>query len=323
MKTLDKSYDALFDSAQKIHFIGIGGSGMCPLAEILLSEGKTISGSDVDDLSDTVNRIRGLGVRVDVPQSADNIRDAELVVYTAAIQKDNPELVEARNRGIPTVERSIALGAICRRYDRTIAVSGTHGKTTTTSMISQILLDAKIDPSVIIGGKLPLIGSNGLAGRSDFMVCEACEFVDTFLQITPACCVILNIDADHLEYFGTVENTEKSFHQFCLQTRDMVIVNGDDENSMKAVAGVEGKPIVTFGLAEGRDFRAVNINTDNSSHWSFDIIKRGEKLCGAKLRIPGRHNVLNALAAAAAADYAGATGEPTTTPTTPPSSRPY
>ena len=309
MKKLDTSYDKLLDKAQRIHFIGIGGSGMCPLAEILLSEGKTITGSDVDNESDTVNRIRGLGVHVDIGQRAENIGDAELVVYTAAIQKDNPELLGAQERGIPTIERSILLGALCRRYNNTIAVSGTHGKTTTTSMISQILIDAQISPSVIIGGKLPLIGSNGQAGKSEYMVCEACEFVDTFLQITPACAVILNIDADHLEYFGTVENTARSFHQFCEQTRDMIIVNGEDKFSMVAVEGIEGKQIVTFGLSEGCDYRAVNINADNSSHWEFDIMKHGELLCHAKLRVPGRHNVLNSLAAAAAAEYAGATPE--------------
>ncbi|MBP3415071.1 MAG: UDP-N-acetylmuramate--L-alanine ligase, partial [Clostridia bacterium] len=176
---MDTSFDKVLEQAEKIHFIGIGGSGMCPLAEILLSENKKIHGSDVDNESDTVNRIRSLGVEVLIGHRPENIGDADLVVYTAAIQKDNPELLAAIERGIPTVERSILLGAVCRRYPRTIAVSGTHGKTTTTSMITTILVNAKLDPSIIIGGKLPLIGGNGRAGKSDLMVCEACEFVDT------------------------------------------------------------------------------------------------------------------------------------------------
>ena len=305
---LNTEFDHLLDKAQKLHFMGIGGSGMCPLAEILLAEGKTITGSDVDAESDTVKRMINLGAQVVIGQKAGNAGDADLVVYSAAIQKDNPELVDAIQRGIPTVERSILLGALCRRYDRTIAVCGTHGKTTTTSMITQILVEAELDPNIIIGGKLPLIDGNGRAGKSDLMVCEACEYVDTFLQITPAVAVILNIDADHLEYFGSVDGIVKSFRRFVAQTSQLVIVNGDDPNSMRAVEGTD-KPVVTYGLNEGNKFTAVNIDTDSASHWAFDILKDGQFYCHTRLRVPGHHNVLNALAAAAAADYAGASPE--------------
>lgn len=304
---MNSEFDSILAKSKKLHFIGAGGSGMCPLIEILLAKGKVITGSDVDDRSDTVNRLRGLGVEIAIGQRAENIpADTDIVVYTAAIAKDNPELVGAREKGFVTVERSIMLGAICRLYDRTIGVCGTHGKTTTTSMITQILYDADLDPSVIIGGKLPLIGGNGRAGQSDLMVCESCEFVDTFLQITPAAAVILNIDADHLEYFGTVENIIKSFRKFVAQTSQQVIVCGDDANSMQAV-GETKLPVVTFGFGEGMNFRAVNVEADCDSHWAFDILKNGEPFCSVTLRVPGRHNVLNALAAAAAADYAGAT----------------
>jgi len=305
---LNTEFDHLLDSAKKLHFMGIGGSGMCPLAEILLAEGKIITGSDVDAESDTVKRMMALGAQVVIGQKAGNAGDADLVVYSAAIQKDNPELVDAIERGIPTVERSILLGALCRRYDRTIAVCGTHGKTTTTSMITQILVEADLDPNIIIGGKLPLIDGNGRAGKSDLMVCEACEYVDTFLQITPAVAVILNIDADHLEYFGSVDGIVKSFRQFVAQTSQLVIVNGDDPDSMRAVEGTD-KPVVTYGLNEGNKFTAVNIDTDSASHWAFDILKDGQFFCHTRLRVPGHHNVLNALAAAAAADYAGASPE--------------
>ncbi|MBE6764384.1 MAG: UDP-N-acetylmuramate--L-alanine ligase [Ruminococcaceae bacterium] len=305
---MDTSFDKVLEQAEKIHFIGIGGSGMCPLAEILLSEGKKIHGSDVDNESDTVNRIRSLGVEVLIGHRPENIGDAELVVYTAAVQKDNPELLAAKERGIPTVERSILLGAVCRRYPRTIAVSGTHGKTTTTSMITTILVNTDLDPSIIIGGKLPLIGSNGRAGKSDLMVCEACEFVDTFLQITPDCAVILNIDADHLEYFGSVENIIKSFNKFSNQTGRRIIVNGDDANSLKAVEGVNAE-IVTFGINNDCDFVAKDIRINDEGHWEFNILKQGNEFCSVALRVPGHHNIYNALASAAAADYAGATPE--------------
>ena len=305
---LNTEFDHLLDKAKKLHFMGIGGSGMCPLAEILLAEGKTITGSDVDAESDTVKRMINLGAQVVIGQKAGNAGDADLVVYSAAIQKDNPELVDAIERGIPTVERSILLGALCRRYNRTIAVCGTHGKTTTTSMITQILVEADLDPNIIIGGKLPLIDGNGRAGKSDLMVCEACEYVDTFLQITPAVAVILNIDADHLEYFGSVDGIVKSFRQFVAQTSQLVIVNGDDSDSMRAVE-VTDKPVITYGLNEGNRFTAVSIDTDSASHWAFDILKDGEFFCHTRLSVPGHHNVLNALAAAAAADYAGASPE--------------
>jgi len=305
---LNTEFDHLLDKAQKLHFMGIGGSGMCPLAEILLAEGKTITGSDVDAESDTVKRMQALGAQVIIGQKAGNAGDAELVVYSAAIQKDNPELVDAIERGIPTVERSVLLGALCRRYERTIAVCGTHGKTTTTSMITQILVEADLDPNIIIGGKLTLIDGNGRAGKSDLMVCEACEYVDTFLQITPAVAVILNIDADHLEYFGSVDGIVKSFRQFVAQTSQLVIVNGDCADSMRAVEGTD-KPVITYGLKDGNRFTAANIDTDSASHWTFDILKDGQFFCHARLRVPGHHNVLNALAAAAAADYAGASPE--------------
>lgn len=306
-KLMNCSYDDILENARSMHFIGIGGSGTVPLVEILMHQGKHITGSDMDGKADSVKRLRGFGIEVMVGQRAENIRDGvDMVVYSAAISKENPELRAAVEKGIPTIERSILLGAVCRRYNRTIAVSGTHGKTTVTSMITQILMTDHLDPSVVIGGKLEFIDAYGRAGHSDLMVCEACEFVDTFLQIPPACAVILNIDNDHLEYFGCVENTITSFHQFCLQTRDLVIVNGDDANSLKATEDIKAK-ITTFGFSESNDYRAVNIVTDHDSHWSFDILKHNEPFCtGVKLCVPGHHNVLNALAAAAAADYAGA-----------------
>ncbi|MCL2485972.1 MAG: UDP-N-acetylmuramate--L-alanine ligase [Oscillospiraceae bacterium] len=300
--------DSCLRGAKHVHFIGIGGSGMCPLAELLLSEGKKITGSDMDGESDTVARLRRLGAEIAVGQRAENITSQDpapgLVVYTAALQKDNPELLAALGSGIPTIERAVLMGAVCRRCERTIAVCGTHGKTTATSMISQILLGANLDPSLLIGGRLPLIDAYSKAGGG-VMVVEACEFADHFLQITPACAVILNIDADHLEHFGSVGGIIKSFNKFAKQTSQLIIVNGDDANSLAALSDVNLK-IIRFGLGDGNDYQAKNLVKGQGGLWKFDMYKNGGFWMEIQLGVPGRHNVLNALAAAAAADYAGA-----------------
>ncbi len=301
-----KEYDELLNKVNHIHFIGIGGSGMCPLVDILRGDGKYITGSDVDDNSDTVRRLRSFGIPVAIGQRAENIGDAELVVYSAAIAKDNPELVAAQTSGVPTIERSVLLGAVCRRYKRDIAISGTHGKTTTTSMVTTILMAGQLDPTVVIGGKLALIEGYGRAGRSDRMVCEACEFVDTFLQITPEVAVILNIDADHLDYFGTLDNIIASFRQFAGQTTGAVIANGDDANTMKALDTTKAQ-IITFGLDPRNDYYAENVQQASGGFWKFDMLHKGQKLTEITLKVPGEHNILNALAAAAASIYVGAT----------------
>jgi UDP-N-acetylmuramate--alanine ligase len=235
----------------------------------------------------------------------ENIGDAEMLVYTAAVKSDNPELVAAREKGIPVVERSVMLGMVTRRYPHPVAVSGTHGKTTTTAMITQILLHAGKDPSAVIGGKLPLIGGNGRVGKSGTIVCEACEYVDTFLQLNPETSIILNIDADHLDYFGTVENIIKSFHQFALQTSKTLIVNGDDANTMKAVEGIKNASVVTFGLNPSNEYYADHIADTKGARECFSVMKNGEKLADVTLSIPGKHNIYNALAAFATADSMG------------------
>ncbi len=298
----------ILSHVKKVHFVGIGGSGMCPIAEILIHRGYEVSGSDTTE-SDTLARIRGYGIPVFMGQRAENIKDAELVVYTAAVKQDNPELVAAREKGIPTIERSVMLGLVTRRFPNAIGVSGTHGKTTTTAMITQILLEAGLDPSAIIGGKLPLIGGNGRVGKSDTIVCEACEFVDTFLQLHPHIAVVLNIDNDHLDYFGTVENTIRSFHQFCLQTSGYIIVNGDDANAMKAVQGITNAQIITYGFQPQNDYSAADIQATRRAREEFTIVKHGKKVTDITLSIPGKHNIYNALAAFAVADLLGVSTE--------------
>lgn len=299
------NYDHILQEVKHIHFIGIGGSGMCPLAEILLSEGFELSGSDCNE-SDTLERIKQYGIPVYMGHRAENIKDAELLVYTAAVKEDNPELVEAKKRNIPCLERSIMLGIVTRRYNRSIAVSGTHGKTTTTAMIARILIGSGFDPSAVIGGKLPYIGGNSYVGQSDIIVCEACEYVDTFLQLTPFISVILNIDADHLDYFKNLDNIKKSFNKFSKQTTGLLVLNGDDENTMDAVKDVDLKKL-TYGFDSSNDYYAKNL-VSNGIHQTFDLMHGDELFTKIELNVPGKHNVYNALAAITVAIYLGATG---------------
>lgn len=290
------NYEHLLDNVKRIHFVGIGGSGMCPLAEILHNEGFEITGSDTAE-SDTLQRIRSYGIPVTMGHFAENVIGADLVVYTAAVKLDNVELVSAREHDIPAIERCIMLGAVVSKYNKSVAVCGTHGKTTTTSMITQIFTMSNFDPTAIIGAKLPFIGGNSRIGKSDIIVCEACEYVDTFLHIYPAVSVILNVDADHLDYFGTLDRIKQSFTKFANQTSSLIVVNGDDLNSMSCVKDTE-KKIVTFGFGKNNDFRA-EITGESSVCDSFDIIHKGNKVASIQLKVPGKFNVMNALAAAA------------------------
>ena len=298
-------YDKLLNEIKRIHFIGIGGSGMCPIAEILMSEGFEISGSDMNE-GETLDKMKGYGIPVYMGHAAENIRGAELVVYSAAVKPENPERKAADEQGIPCIERSVMLGVVCRRYNRSIAVSGTHGKTSTTAMLSQILIGSGFDPSAIIGGKLPFIGGNSYVGQSDIIVCEACEYVDTFLELNPFISIILNIDADHLDYFKNLDNIKKSFKKFAELTTGLLVINGDDENTLDAVKDVKLDKI-TFGFGENCDYRAVNLSADKGVHEQYDLFCKGEKLTRVKLIVPGKHNVYNSLAAAATAHYLGAT----------------
>lgn len=303
MKQL-REQDKIIDNVKRIHMIGIGGSGMCPLAEILHSKGYILTGSD-NNISDPLKRVMALGIKVFMGHNAENINGAELIVYSAAISKDNPELLKAAELGIPTMERSILLGALTRRYDNVIGVSGTHGKTSTTSMITQILYLNKFDPTAVIGGKLPLINSNGIAGNSEHMVCESCEFVDTFLELSPDIAVLLNIDNDHLDYFKTMDNLVLSFKKFVSMAKT-VFLNGDDELSVSAVSECKNK--ITFGFGENNDYYA---SEEKSSKYgfSFKVYKNGEFLVDIDLHVPGKHNIYNALAAISVCDYMGVSSQ--------------
>lgn len=291
-------------SIKNIHFVGIGGSGMCPLAEILLSKGYHITGSDCNE-SDTLERIKNYGIKVYMGHNGDNIKDAELVVYTAAVKQDNPELVAAREKGITTVERSEMLGAVSDKYKKSVAISGTHGKTTTTAMLTQILMGCNLDPTAIIGGKLPFIGGNSVVGKSEVIVCEACEYVNTFLQMHPAISVILNVDADHLDFFKDIDDIKNSFNKFAKQTSELLVINGDDKNSVDCTADVNLKKL-TYGFDSKNDYYAANYKKCGGVTQTFDLMQGDKLLTKITLNVPGKHNVLNSMAAITVALYLGA-----------------
>ena len=291
-----------------IHFIGIGGSGMYPLAQILHSKGFYLTGSDNNE-TETLELVRKMGITVFLGQRGENIKGADLIVYTAAIMDDNPELIAARESGVTTVERATLLGLITSRYSNAVCVSGTHGKTTATSMLTQIFLAENIDISAVIGGKLKAIGGSGIAGNSETIVCEACEFLDHFLKLSVDVAIILNVDEDHLDYFKNLENIISSFHKFCENAAKAVIINGDDANAMEAVKGINGKDIVTFGRSSDNDWYPENIRHIGALETSFTIIHKNEALCEAVIHVPGEHNILNAVAAAATAYYSGVSAE--------------
>lgn len=279
---------------------------MCPIAEILHEKGYIITGSDNNE-SDTLARIRSLGIQVKMGHSKDHIGDAEMVIHTAAILPDNEELRFAQQH-VPTFERAVILGALSRIFSDCIGICGTHGKTTVTAMVTQALIYAELDPSAVIGGKLPLTNSNGRVGKTEHFVCESCEFKDTFLKMSPDTAVILNVDADHLEYFKTLDNIKNSFRRFASSATRAVIYNGDDQNTLDAIEGVEGKEMISFGRKETNDYVAENIQFKGPFSSSFDVYHHGAFMASVELSVPGEHNILNGLAAFVTSVYAG--GDP-------------
>ena len=297
----------LLNGKTKLHFIGIGGSGMFPLVEILHAVGYTITGSDMGE-GDILERERAMGIPVFHGHRAENVRDTELVVYSAAIPPENPELLEAQRLGIPAVERSVLLGYVANTYPHPICIAGTHGKTTTTAMTSQIMISAGTDASAIIGGKLPLIDAYGRYGAGREIVVEACEYHNTFLHLIPYVSVILNIDADHLEFFGSMDNLKQSFRRFALLTEHAIVANLDDANTREVLESVD-RNVITFGIDTSAEFQAVHVTEYRPSFFSFDVVERGVQTAHIRLSVPGRHNVYNALAAYVCASMFGCTAE--------------
>lgn len=291
---------------KKGHLIGIGGVSMAPLALVLAGRGLDIRGSDMND-SPTLDMLRKNGINAAAGHRAENVDGADFVVRTAAAHDDNPEVARARTLGIPVFERSQAWGAITRGYESSICVAGTHGKTTTTGMMTHILMEAGRDPTVMIGGTLPLLGSGYRVGAGKTIVLEACEYYNSFHNFFATTAVILNIDNDHLDFFGTAENIRASFRTFAenLPRDGWVVANADDEGCRLALEGID-RQLVSFGLSQGADMRAENLESGKNP--AFDAVFKGEKYARIRLNVSGRHNVYNALAACAAAYVNGIGG---------------
>ena len=295
----------LLDNVKKIHFIGCGGSGMYPLIQILAAKGYDISGSDVLDGS-IIRSEREMGVKVTLGHSADNVIGADLVVYSAAIAKDNVELNAAASYGITTVERSVLLGYVSRLYKQSICVSGTHGKTTTTSMLSHILLAGELDPTISVGGILKAIGGNIRVGNSEYFVTEACEYTNSFLHFFPKIGVILNIDEDHLDFFKDLADIRNSFHRFAkLLPKDGTLVINDNIPDLEEITADLDCRVIRYGNDSSLDYSATNILHDKKGEASFDLLKSGEFIDRISLSVNGDHNVSNALSAIAVADLLG------------------
>lgn len=288
---------------KKVHFIGIGGISMSGLAHILLDHGIMVSGSDRSN-SDIIENLKKSGAKIYIGHNAENVEGADLVVFTAAISKDNSELVRAKELGIKTMERSDFLGELMLDYEMPVSVSGTHGKTTTTSMLSCVMLDADKDPTVLVGGQLSNIGGNYRIGSKNSMIFEGCEYVDSFLKFNPKAAVILNVDADHLDYFSGIEQIKQSFNKFLrkIPKDGFAVINADDKNTMDCLSGVECE-LITYGNLG--DYSAKNINFSDTGCADFDVYYKDELRTHLQLNVKGMHNVSNALAVFACAERLG------------------
>ena len=281
---------------KKIHCIGIGGIGLSAIAEILLSRGYEVSGSDMKESAETV-RLASKGARVFIGHRAENADEADLLVFSAAVGHDNPEMKRAEERGIPILSRAQMLGLLMQEYENSIAVSGTHGKTTTTSMVSLILDRAKLEPTILVGGNLAEIGGNVKVGHSRYFITEACEYMDSFLSLKPKIEIILNIDSDHLDYFKDIDHIVSSFDKFARLVPASGTIIAYDANPFVNQVIRDLDNVVTFGLSENCDYYAANIQFNEEGMPAFDVCHDGQLLSRVQLAVPGEHNILNALAA--------------------------
>lgn len=285
-----------------VHLVGIGGVSMRPLGLVLKGMGMKVTGSDMS-ASDGTRELEAKGIPVTIGHNAENIQGADCIIRTAAAHNDNPEIAAARASGIPVFERAQAWGEIMRSYKNAVCVSGTHGKTTTTSMLTHILMEADLDPTVMIGGYLPLLHASHRVGHGDTILLESCEYCDSFLNFFPTLALVLNVEEDHLDYFKDLADIQKSFHKFAEMATFGVVANGDDPHTVQALEGID---YVTFGLGEENRIHAANMCPD----WRhFDVLCDGEFYCHLDMGVLGRHNAMNALAASAAAWMMGIPGE--------------
>lgn len=299
-------YQIDFKKPLAVHFIGIGGISMSGLAEILLQEGFTVSGSD-SKKTPLTEHLEAAGARIFYGQRAENITDEiQLAVYTAAVHEDNPEYKMAVEKKIPMLSRAELLGQMMKNYGQAVAVAGTHGKTTTTSMLTEILLAADADPTISVGGILHSIGGNIRVGSADLFVTEACEYTNSFLSFFPTVEIILNIEADHLDFFKDLDDIRCSFRKFAekLPEDGVLIINSDIENYQEITEGLPCR-IVTFGNGESSDYRAEDVVYDDYGCPSFTLVEKGQAGERITLSVPGNHNISNALGAVCAAKVLG------------------
>lgn len=304
MANIRKRLDKYLLPGKHIHLIGIGGVSMRPLGLVLRDKGMIVTGSDMN-ASVSTDELIAKGITVHIGHRPENIEGADCIIRTAAAHNDNPEIAAARAQGIPVFERAQAWGLIMREYKNAICISGTHGKTTTTSMITHIFMEAHRDPTVMLGGYLPLLKAGHRVGSGDTIIMESCEYCDSFLNFYPTVAIINNIEADHLDYFKDLEAVESSFRKFAglVPRTGYVIANGDDENTVKTLADLH---YISFGIGQKNDVHAENLSED---YRSFDVYCFGKFYTHVHLNVYGRHNVYNALAAAAASYVMSIDGE--------------
>lgn len=298
---IELSEKSLSNNPRHVHFIGIGGISMSGLAEILISQGFIISGSDIKT-SDITKKLADKGATIYIGHDENNIKGADIVVYTAAIKESNPELLKAKELGLLAVDRATLLGNIMKAYPWSIAVSGTHGKTTTSSMISTIMLESKKDPTIHIGGELNCIGGTTRIGHNGFFIAEACEYYESFLKLNPFMAIILNVEYDHADFFKDIQHVRETFHNFSKRVpgNGYLLYPADDQYISDILKEVSCNKI-TFGLDEKKaDWAARNIVFGDSGCASYELIEKGNMIANIALAAPGMHNVLNSLAAIAA-----------------------
>lgn len=287
-------FDIFNDKDKIVHFIGIGGISMSGLAEILIDYGYSVSGSDRAS-SPLTKKLESMGAKIYIGQREENVHGKDIVVYTAAIKQDNPELKEAKSLNIPTMDRAEFLGLIMKKFKNAIAVSGTHGKTTATSMISLIMLKANLDPTILVGGELDAIGGNVRSGKSSYFLTEACEYTGSFLKFFPYIGIILNVDADHLDYYKDIDDIQNAFLNFgkLIPENGTIIGCADDDRVLSIMKSLKCNKI-GYGLNRG-DYIAKNVTYNNEGYPSFDVYNGSNFIGHFSLNIPGQHNVLNAL----------------------------
>ena len=291
---------------KRIHMVGIGGSSMSGLCEMLLKQGYTVSGSDRTH-SHAVERLENMGVPVAIGHAGENVAGAGLLIYSAAIHPDNPERAYAAEHGIPQIERAELLGQLMAGHHDAVCVSGTHGKTTTTGMIAQMLLDCGLDPAVHIGGRVDALGGSTRVGSERVFVAEACEYAGSFLHMKPTVAVVLNIEEDHLDYYGDIEHIEEAFYNFCslVPQNGLVIAWGEDPRAQRLLSRMSCRK-ETFGNTDACDWYPAGLKIGEYGRPQFDVMYKGKKCCHVELGVAGRFNVLNALASLAAANAMGA-----------------